>query len=155
VKGSNSTRSAGWQWYEQARNLRSSFFKRVSLHELQAHVVSARLVNHAYDSQFFMVCFLYDSSLSYTRNRLKCRKVYGVKLEWRCVLRRKLVLIDGGHRITIHRPRKVNFGSVLFGEQIFMCPFRGLDPIQRCWKAAREHGSYDEFIFWAILWPSG
>lgn len=40
VEGSNSTRSAGWHWYEQVRNLRSSFFARASLHELQAHVVS-------------------------------------------------------------------------------------------------------------------
>ncbi|EKM75560.1 hypothetical protein AGABI1DRAFT_79697 [Agaricus bisporus var. burnettii JB137-S8] len=39
VEGSNSTRSAGWHWYEQVRNLRSSFFARASLHELQAHVL--------------------------------------------------------------------------------------------------------------------
>ncbi|KXN90781.1 hypothetical protein AN958_03435 [Leucoagaricus sp. SymC.cos] len=39
VEGSSSTRSAGWKWFEQVQALRASFFKRTSLHELQAHVL--------------------------------------------------------------------------------------------------------------------
>ncbi|KAF9446214.1 hypothetical protein P691DRAFT_733649 [Macrolepiota fuliginosa MF-IS2] len=39
VEGSESTRSAGWKWFEQVRVLRASFFKRTSLHELQAYAL--------------------------------------------------------------------------------------------------------------------
>lgn len=39
AEGSNSKRSAGWKWFEQVRVLRASFFKRASLHELQAYAV--------------------------------------------------------------------------------------------------------------------
>lgn len=39
VEGSNSARSAGWKWFEQVKVLRASFFKRASLHELQAYAL--------------------------------------------------------------------------------------------------------------------
>lgn len=40
VEGSDATQSAGWKWIEQVKLLRTSFFKRTCLHELQAYAVS-------------------------------------------------------------------------------------------------------------------